>query len=258
MTCSVYSGAGNTFVILDDRNNEFPSSNQKLIAQLSSQVDGFILVRSSTIADFQMKFYNNNGVEEALCGNGLRCFARFVQEKLGFSEKNVTIETFNRLLTASYHEKKVTTNIGSISDIRLNIEISFQGNIWKVHHAHTGVPHLVIFVENIDDLNVQEIGAFFRYHPLFQPNGANVNFVQRNCVRTYERGVERETLACGTGAVAVGIIQHILFQTPSPISLQTHSKEILEIHFEKNFENVTLTGNAEWIQDLNICPYAVQ
>jgi diaminopimelate epimerase len=258
MLASEYSGCGNTFVIIDDRTNEFPDWDHKLIASISASVDGCILVRTSKTADFQMKYFNNDGKEAALCGNGLRCFARFVQEKLGFSKKQLLIETKDRLLTATYLSDMIQVEIGAINDMRLHLQIPFQGKLFEAHHIHTGVPHLVIFVNNLNDFNVQEAGTFFRYHPLFHPHGVNVNFVEGDTIRTYERGVERETLACGTGAVASALILHALYKTPSPIALRVRSKEILHVSFDHAMQHVMLSGNAHFVQDYNLCSSSMQ
>lgn len=202
-----YEGAGNDFILIDDRTFSFPIHDSHLIQRLCHRkfgvgADGLILLQNSAKADFRMRIFNADGSEAESCGNGLRCLGRFlIDQNILFSR--VAIETVDRIVHLFLSEDQIGVEMGYPKDLRLHI--STENGI--CHFVDTGVPHVVQFVQNVSQLPIQTLGTYFRHHKEFSPKGANVNFVEKQSsnsfkVRTFERGVEGETLACGTGACA--------------------------------------------------------
>lgn len=243
---SKYSGCGNDFILIDQRqpiNALFaPSFIQALChRQKGIGADGIIFLENSARCDAKMRIFNADGSEAEMCGNGMRCFAKFLFE-IGFPKKKYLIETMHRELTIEpTHDDEIKTLMGEAKDLQLDFKIDHE----TLHYTDTGVPHAVIFVENLAEVDVYKKGQYYRNHPRFQPQGANINFVeikdkQTIAIRTYERGVENETLACGTGAAGCAIITAIRYNTPSPIIVETRSGESMKIDFVKDFQgNVT-------------------
>jgi diaminopimelate epimerase len=251
-----YIGCGNDFAIFDNRKGLFPSQDFALIRQLCHRnwgigADGIILLESSFPADFSMRIFNADGYEAEMCGNGLRCLAKFIQE-LGFCQPSYKIETLQRILSISHEGLQVCVEMGDPIDMHWNIDISDENEIHQVHYLNTGVPHVVLFKDQIERINLQQIGPYIRHHAVFNPNGTNVNLAQRLSgkeiqIRTFERGIEGETLACGTGATAVALAAAYCYQFESPVHIRTSSKDILKIGFhlkDQIFSQVTLTGPA--------------
>jgi diaminopimelate epimerase len=205
-------------------------------------------------ADWAWDFYNADGSRAAMCGNGARCFARFIQRLTG-SEKQITFETGAGIITANFHGERVTVNLTAPKDLRLNESVSLSSGVATIHSLNTGVEHAVIFVDDADKTMVSPMGSEIRYHKHFAPRGTNANFVQMlgaNCirVRTYERGVEGETLACGTGVTASALISATLKNFTSPVQVHVAGGDVLEVSFKKNgneFSDVRLTGPAEFV-----------
>lgn len=251
------NGAGNDFVMLDNRTDTLKLSKDQiqLICDRHRGVggDGLLLVEPSNQGDFRMRYYNSDGSEAEMCGNGARCFARFVQ-KLGACDDTVTFQTPAGLIRAKINGPLVQINLSEPTGLRLKEKIKLQSGEIEVHSLNTGVPHAVLIVPNADDAFVQPIGAEIRYHPHFAPKGTNVNFVQllsKNSlrVRTYERGVEGETLACGTGVTASALLVHALYQMHSPITVQVQGGDLLNVSFKSDgicFREVFLEGPADF------------
>jgi diaminopimelate epimerase len=191
-----------------------------------------------------------------MCGNGARCFGRFVQRLTGV-KKGFTFETRAGIIAVSLKGENVMVTLTAPRDLRLHEKVSLATGPAVIHSLDTGVPHAVLFVPEADRAMVQNLGAEIRRHGHFAPRGTNVNFVQllgENAirVRTFERGVEGETLACGTGVTASALIAAELHQLRSPVQVQVQSGERLEVNFEKSggqFINVTLSGPADFIFD---------
>jgi diaminopimelate epimerase len=253
---SHYSGCGNDFLILDDRTEWFPL-NPTLIQDLCRQADlpdGFILLQTSKKADFKMRFFNNDGSEAAMCGNGIRSLMQFLKQKLHIPESTCTIETMHRTLDLTFVGTKIAVSMGEVIELGRNITLSFDNKEWVFHFFNSGVPHIVTFIEDIETLDVERIGAYFRNHERFGKEGTNVNFVDPNRlqIRTFERGVEGETLACGTGATASAYALFHIHQHPFPLSLQVRSQEFLDFDFvkpEHSKSTLKMTGGADWIKD---------
>jgi diaminopimelate epimerase len=198
-----------------------------------------------------MRIFNADGSEAEMCGNGLRCLVDWMHA-LGILPTTYTIETKNHLLKAWKNNSSITIEMGSPTQLAWNMQVSFESKDYTVHSLNTGVPHVILFTADIHHPTLEKIGPFIRYHPLWQPQGTNFSLVQpvenqTFLIRTYERGVEAETLACGTGATAAALTVAFQYGLSSPIIMQTKSGTHLEISFKyenQNFTNVTMTGPA--------------
>ncbi|MGO8697841.1 MAG: diaminopimelate epimerase [Limisphaerales bacterium] len=254
------NGAGNDFILIDNRSREIKLSTGQ-IAQLCDRhrgigADGLILLVpcASGQADWAWDFYNNDGHAAEMCGNGARCFARFVRRLTGL-EAGFRFETRAGIIAARFDGGKVTVDLTPPADLRLNQKFSLSSGPAVVHSLNTGVPHAVLFVEDADQAMVRTLGPEIRRHPHFAPRGTNVNFVQVRGpnairVRTYERGVEGETLACGTGVTASALIAAELHGFRSPVQVQVQGGDILEVSFRREhgqFTGVALTGPADFV-----------
>lgn len=254
------NGAGNDFVLLDNRVGALRLTPAQVVRLCDRQrgigADGlFLLVPcASGRADWAWEFFNRDGSVAEMCGNGARCFARFVQ-RLTHPPGDVTFETGAGVITARFHGERVTVGLTRPHGLRLHESLRLNGESLPVHSLNTGVPHAVLFVPNADEAMVQSLGAQIRYHPHFAPRGTNVNFVQllgpgSIRVRTYERGVEGETLACGTGVTASALISARLHHSPSPVQVRVQGGDTLEVSFEETageFDQVRLTGPADFV-----------
>ncbi len=253
------NGAGNDFVLLDNRSGDIHLDRNQ-IARICDRhrgigADGILLLEeSSNGADFRMRYYNADGGEAEMCGNGARCFARFVDKVAGKREK-VSFETPAGIIGARLHAELVTLNMSDPTDLRLNLPLQVEGENATVHYINSGVPHVVVLVSRIDVVDVRGRGAAIRQHEMFSPKGANVNFLEKRgankvAIRTYERGVENETLACGTGVVASALIFAATEDAQAPIGVLVRGGNELSVGFTKSgdqFRNVTLTGPAEFV-----------
>jgi diaminopimelate epimerase len=254
------NGAGNDFVFIDNRLRQIQLQPAHVVRLCDRHkgvgADGVILLTPclSGRADWAWDFYNSDGGSAEMCGNGARCFARFVRRLTGVKGP-LSFETRAGVITARFQEGGVTVNLTPPKDLRLRQQVPLSTGPAEIHSLNTGVPHAVLFVPDADQAMVLPLGAEIRNHPHFAPRGTNVNFVQvlgpgQIRVRTYERGVEGETLACGTGVTASALITAELRGFPSPIRVQVQSGDTLEISFERDdgqFNNVGLSGPAEFV-----------
>lgn len=252
------NGAGNDFVMLDNRAGDLRLTREQ-IARLCDRhrgigADGVLLIEPPTNgADFRMRYYNSDGGEAEMCGNGARCFARFADRVAG-PLQNVTFETPAGVIGATLAGERVRLQMSEPTDLRLNVEIPLRETTLHAHFVNSGVPHVVIPVENLETADVHTTGRAVRKHEMFAPKGTNVNFLQRRsdnaiAIRTYERGVEAETLACGTGVVAAALIFAATNNVSGPIRVLVSGGDELSVDFEKRgdqFTNVTLTGPADF------------
>ena len=251
------NGAGNDFVTLDNRDLRHSLTTAQIAALCDRHrgvgADGLLAVEpAENGADFRMRYYNADGGEAEMCGNGARCFARFANMLNGWNLERVSFETPAGVIGATFHGDNVRILMSDPHSLRLGLTLDFCGHPQTVHSVNTGVPHAVMIVPDLAAVPVKEWGAATRYHPEFQPKGTNANFLQVTpegiAIRTYERGVEDETLACGTGMVACALVHHLLTGAPSPVRVKVKGGDTLEIGFEKSgdgFSNVTLTGPAD-------------
>jgi diaminopimelate epimerase len=254
------SGAGNDFVLIDNRAQTL-SLNTAQAMHLCDRhrgigADGVILLKpcASGNADWAWDFYNSDGSLAEMCGNGARCFGRYVRRLTG-AQKGFTFETRAGVIAARFKGEAVAVTLTAPKDLRLHQVVTLSIGPTPIHSLNTGVPHAVLFVPNADEAMVRNMGAEIRYHSHFAPRGTNVNFVQLLDgngirVRTYERGVEGETLACGTGVTASALIAAELHHLQAPVPVQVLGGKPLEVSFEKNggqFTNVTLSGPADFV-----------
>ena len=258
------NGAGNDFVMVDNRDGK-QSLELGVIARLCDRhrgvgADGLLAVEpAENGADFRMRYYNADGGEAEMCGNGARCFARFASRLTGKTDE-ISFETIAGKITASLLGERVQLRMSEPKDLVLGTPLNVRGEETVVHFVNTGVPHAVMVVTNIGAVEVGPVGAAVRYHEHFAPKGTNANFIEVQgprllSIRTYERGVEGETLACGTGVCAGALIHSALTGEAGPIQVRVKGGDTLEVGFEKvgeTFTNVTLTGPADFVFDGDI------
>jgi diaminopimelate epimerase len=253
------NGAGNDFVLLDNR-----AGDVKLTAQQIERIcdrhrgvgaDGVLLLEQAADgADFRMRYYNRDGGEAEMCGNGARCFARFAQKTAGAGGK-VSFETQAGVIHAKLDSDLVCLEMSDPTGLRLHLELEAAGEQLQVHFINSGVPHVVAPIAKLDDVDVRRLGSALRHHPEFAPKGANANFLKkigrrRIAIRTYERGVEDETLACGTGVVASALVFAAIEKVDGPVGVLVRGGSELMVGFKQageNFSKVTLTGPAEFV-----------
>jgi diaminopimelate epimerase len=210
-------------------------------------------------ADFKWRFFNADGSEAEMCGNGSRCAARFAFLKK-IAKKTMAFETRAGIIRAEIMTKSVKVQLTDAGLLRQNIPIPFEGGVRRGHFINTGVPHVVYLSGDLATEDVDSVGRRTRYHDLFKPAGTNVNFVQvqgkhKLKIRTYERGVEGETLACGTGSVAAALVAASLQMVTSPVQVMTRSGEKLTVTFEGDadgFGALYLEGEAEVVCEGNL------
>lgn len=241
-----YQGTGNDFVIIDNRAGFFPKTNHKLVQNLCDRhlgigADGLILLENDDTSDFGMVYFNSDGKEGSMCGNGGRCIVAFA-EFLGVIQGETTFKAVDGLHQATLSNGIVSLKMQDVDTI-----------IRKPHYffLDTGSPHHVQLISHLDSLDVKKEGAKIRYG-LYGASGSNVNFVEQKTanqfyVRTYERGVEDETLSCGTGvtAVALAMFANGMVNDPS-VHIITEGGELRVdfISIKDRFENICLTGPA--------------
>jgi diaminopimelate epimerase len=253
------NGAGNDFVMVDNRELRY-ALDKDAIARLCDRHrgiggDGLIAVEpAANGADFKMRYYNADGGEAEMCGNGARCFARFAS-KVAQKAGRITFETLAGVIGAELIGEEVRLAMSPPHSLAMNTELGVDGEKLKIHFLNTGVPHAVVFVADLEKTEIFRLGRALRYHEHFAPKGTNANFIGELpggaiAIRTYERGVEGETQACGTGVTAAALIFARLTGAPSPVSVRVRGGEILSVGFEpdgEGWKNVTLTGPAEFV-----------
>jgi diaminopimelate epimerase len=265
------SGSGNDFILIDHRESFLDENHMKEFTRkvcqrrISVGADGLILIERSEKADFKWRFFNADGSEAEMCGNGGRCAARFAWLK-GIAGSNLTFETLAGILSAEVDGKRVKLELTKPHGLKLDGTIHIEEKELTFSRINSGVPHAVIFSQDIERVDVVRMGRMIRYHPHFAPNGTNVNFVRlengsRLSIRTYERGVEDETLACGTGAVASALIAALKGSVKSPVSIKTRGGEVLLVYFEikgEEVEKVFLEGDVHIIYEAEMWEEAYQ
>ena len=261
-------GSGNDFILIDNRRGILKGRDLSALAKtvchrrFSVGADGLIVIvppSSRKTANFKWRFFNADGSEAEMCGNGSRCAARFAMNRK-IAPKKMAFETLAGLIHAEVKRERVRVQLTDASGLRLNMSVPLSSGIRTGHFINTGVPHLVYFTEILDAENVEAVGRETRYHDLFLPAGTNVNFVsvkgpRKLRLRTYERGVEGETLACGTGAVAAALVAAALGSASSPVEVLTKGGETLIISFTLKkgmFTRIELDGEAQVICEGNL------
>ncbi len=260
ITFSKMSGSGNDFIIIDNRAGVTGGIElEKFITsvcrrKLSVGADGLILIEPSDKADFRWQFFNSDGSRAEMCGNGARCAARFAYLN-GIAGQTLSFETDAGIVSGEVDAERAKVKMPVPTELRMDYSIELANGPIAVSSINTGVPHVVIMQEAVDGVDVFELGRAIRNHAAFAPAGTNVNFICQQGsgllkIRTYERGVEDETLACGTGSIASALVASIKLNWKSPINLLTRSGETLTIYFTENdgsFGNVFLGGDARMI-----------
>ncbi len=266
---SKLSGSGNDFILIDNREKIFDTDNcadfvsRVCKRALSVGADGVIFIENDPerTADFMWRFFNADGSQAAMCGNGGRCAARYAHW-LGIAGEIMTFRTGAGIIRGEITGEKavklqLTEPKGYLPLVKLNIDDKW----YEGKFLDTGVPHLVIEVDDIKKVDVKTLGSIIRFHDQFKPAGANANFVQASgahslFIRTYERGVEDETLACGTGAVAAAITMAKARRVKAPVMVTTQSGETLTVSFDLNDNDdsnipkrVFFEGDVTWVYD---------
>lgn len=267
---SKINGSGNDFVLIDGRKGEMDgfdlSAFAKKVCDRSRSVgaDGLIVIVPSKKADFKWRFFNADGSHADMCGNGGRCAARFAATRK-IAGRSMTFETGAGIVHADVLARTVKLQMTKPYGLLLDEKLTASGKKVTYSFLNTGVPHAVVFVDDIAKADVAGLGRVLRHHKAFAPKGTNVNFAQWKDgvlhVRTYERGVEGETLACGTGSVASAIMAAVKGFCTSPVPVRTTGGEMLTIHFDlgkKDFGTVCLEGGTSWSCDGSLLPEAYE
>jgi diaminopimelate epimerase len=270
------TGSGNDFVLIDNRDKGYAVEWDALAPKICDRrygvgADGILVLEKSPAADIRMSYFNADGSYGGMCGNGGRCVASYLMAPSGNSI--LTIEALDYIYRAAGNSARVTLFMKDPAGIQTGVELRLRAGTISAQFVNTGSPHVVIFrdelpeqlKETLEKDGIERFGREIRQHPRFAPDGANVNFVtsidaSRIAVRTYERGVEGETMACGTGAVASAIMASLLRENVSPVFVIPRSGDALTVSFAKSgeaFSNVALegavqrvfTGEYSWIRE---------
>lgn len=247
--------SGNDFVVVDNRRGvvKSPLLFTRKVCALHTGIgaDGVLLVEKSRKADFKMRIINSDGSEAEACGNGFRCIGLFAHKKLGFPAQ-FRFETLAGIVAARVKGNCVRVRMVKPKDLKERASLKLQGKTLHYSFLNTGVPHAVVFTQGLDKIDVNTLGRSIREHQAFKPKGTNANFVEVKDshsirVRTYERGVEQETLACGTGSTASAILSSLRGFVKPPVQVHTRGGEKLTIDFKlsgRTIQDVDLEGEA--------------
>lgn len=252
-------GTGNDFILVDARRNPFGVNPVQAARRWCDRkrgigADGLLVVLPSKRNDARMRIFNPDGSEASMCGNGLRCVAWYLFSLNGIPRRSLSIETGAGTAQAQWVKKeRVRLFLSPPRRLRLHLKLAVQGKRLTLHTVDTGVPHAALFVKHLDELNLASVGPAIRNHSFFKPAGTNVNGVRvdsahRISIRTYERGVEAETLACGTGAAASAVVSAALGLVRPPVEVRTASGESLTVDFKQagnRWEALSLEGEAQ-------------
>jgi len=254
------SGSGNDFIIVDNRDRIVDETDllnfivKVCRRKMSVGADGFILVENTEGADFKWRFFNSDGSVAEMCGNGARCVARFAYLN-GIAGSEMSFETGAGIVEAQVAGESVKIKMTDPSDLKTDYTLELKDRSISVSSINTGVPHVVMVTDTLDDVEVVKMGREIRFHDMFAPAGTNVNFIcpikdDTIGVRTYERGVEDETLACGTGSVAGALIMARKMKIDAPIHVLTRSGVNLKIYYKEKdatYQDIYLEGDARVI-----------
>jgi diaminopimelate epimerase len=271
------TGAGNDFILIDNRNSLLDADHCRDFVRnacrhkLSVGADGVILIEKDPEVDFKWRFFNADASEAEMCGNGARCAARFAYLTGIVGKSQMSFRTLAGIIGAELLGNRVKVQMTTPHGLRLTLRLEAEGRSFTLDFIDSGVPHAICFVEDeskLESVDAMKWGKLLRFHPDFQPAGTNVNFVHvrdssHMSVRTYERGVEGETLACGTGCIASTLVAAARGQVLSPVEVKTRGGEFLTIHFEAVrgarhsdtlFRNVYLEGEARVAYEADLWP----
>lgn len=258
------SGTGNDFIVIDHRQPVIPENEQASFARqvcrrmFAAGADGLILIEASATADFSWRFYNADGSLAEMCGNGARCAARFAFER-GIAGRTMRFATLAGIIKAEIIDglgpdrHEVSLLMTAPFDMRRDLTVTLDGQNKTVQFMNSGVPHAILFIDKGEDFPLKKWGRAIRMHKMFQPAGTNANFVQvlgdnTIRVRTYERGVEDETMACGTGAVASAIFATMAGHTVSPVRVITSGGDQLTIRFDLTIDSNTTRADQVFLE----------
>ena len=253
------SGTGNDFILIDHRHpllseEAMPEFARRVCRhKFSAGADGLILIEGDPEVDFRWRFFNADGSRAEMCGNGARCAARYAY-RAGIAPAAMRFRTLAGVISAEMIGEGVKIRMTPPTDLRMASPLDLGPVVKTVYSVNTGVPHVVCLVDDLAGVPVAEWGRLIRFHQAYQPAGTNVNFVRLGTdglsVRTYERGVEGETMACGTGAVAAALIAVTIGKAQSPVRVTTTGGDELVIHLEGHDQGaVYLEGPAKFIYD---------
>ena len=254
---SKYTGAGNDFLLIDNRRSVFPAENAALIKQLCHRhngvgADGILLLENTAHADYGFRIFNADGSEADMCGNGLRCLVRYICDEVDRRRTHTVIATRSGPVMGTLVEEGIMLALTPPTEMRWDLHLESEGQTYRADYLHVGVPHLVLFYDDLTRVDCLTIGRKLRSHPTLQPAGANVNFASLDSVgrvhlRTYERGVEGLTLACGSGSLATALAASRRFHLQGAIQIIPLSGDILRIAFRRAaeaFQDIRVTGPA--------------
>ncbi len=258
------SGAGNDFVAIDNTRGRLQISWPAFARAVCERhygvgADGLLVLAPSTRADFTMLYFNADGSTGGMCGNGGRCCVLFAREN-GIEHDDITFEAFGFLYRATFTGDGIRLAMKDPERIRRGVLVRAIAGRFLCHTVDTGAPHVVTFVDDLEEIDVVSAGRELRAHPEFMPEGTNVNFVKvvgkdTIAIRTYERGVEAETLACGTGSIASAVIAAIEKGASSPVTVQSRGGEILRVGFAfdgQRISSISLEGHASIVFSSNV------
>lgn len=254
------SGAGNDFIIIDNRRGivdveDLPSFAAKVCRRrMSVGADGLILLETSDRADFKWQFFNADGSIGEMCGNGARCVARLAY-LTGMCSDTLCFETLAGIVSARVQEDQVRVRMTDPGELVLDASLELPDDVVSYSSVNTGVPHAVIEVDDVEGVDVFGLGRTIRRHSQFAPAGTNVDFIAPlepalHAIRTYERGVEDETLACGTGITAAALTLAAKYDLASPVALRARSGSLLKVYFSRDgrrWTDIHLEGDARVI-----------
>ncbi len=276
------TGTGNDFILIDNRKGIIDADHcQDLVRsacrrRLSVGADGMILIENDPEVDFKWRFFNLDASEAEMCGNAARCAPRFAYLTGIVDSPRMAFRTLAGIIEAELLDNRVKAQMTSPHSLQMDLSLEVEGRSFHLDFINTGVPHAVCLVTNEDELEDADIpgwGRSIRFHPHFQPAGTNVNFaciqdVHRISVRTYERGVEGETLACGTGDIASALIAAARGLVSSPVEVKTRGGECLTVYFETtgetrhsrdtSFTSVHLEGEARVVYEGDLWPETIR
>ncbi len=264
------SGSGNDFIFMDGMDGSYSWVDSMWVRQvcqraLSVGADGLVVLEKDDTYDFAWRFFNSDGTIAEMCGNASRCAARFAYER-GIAGPTMTFSTLAGPIRAEVKGKRVKVQLTRPRLFDPDLTVEVDGQAFTLFYIDTGVPHVVFEVEDLDAFPLVEIGREIRFHEKFSPAGTNVNAVQTTgenaiAIRTYERGVEDETLACGTGSVAAALMMSMKKGFASPVSVRAASGEKLTISWEGetgSWDPVFFEGEVRFIYEGRLHPEAIQ
>ena len=250
------NGTGNDFILFDNRTGLYKGDEEDFFKGLCQRkfsvgADGVLLVDGEKDGVIYMRYFNSDGKEADMCGNGARCVALFAKIKNIIQSNSFVLKARDGLHPVDVQEDRVKLRLNPTSEIKTGFNLIKEKGLEEGGYIEVGVPHYVIFTERLEEINLKEKAPYYRHHAVFS-QGTNVNFVQYSDnqiqVRTFERGVEDETLSCGTGCVASALIASRNFQIKSPITVITRGGE-LRVEFDAGFNEVFLMGPAEVVYE---------